>query len=533
MSLLPGRLRSRSDLLVAGAAVLVVLGLALAAPSQVGMLLAGLAIACVVGVVALSNPLLALLAVVLASFLRTAQKEIISAEALTPAFYAMLIALAIALAKRTRELPRLGFVEWMMTVYLVWNVVSALLPHQYDTTDPLTGQSVEVYRWIFSGVILPFVVYVVAKSVLDSEKAVRWFLWTVVGMTAYSAVIAFMQFHGPRRLVWPRFIITAPEWQGRAVGVFNQPVVNGILLVLGFMVCLFLATRPDTDRRVRWALYALTVLTAYATYLTHTRSALLSLVVALVMGAVFARGWRTPFLVYLGLGALAVVANAGTLFSSDRSEGGIGSSNEIYDRLNIIATGLKALGEHPFVGIGIARFRLYNTYEHVAWDQTVDWNRGFGIISHQNELGIAAELGIPGVLMWIGVLVGVLWLLWRALHELPDNELLGQPLAVLAATAMVVLIANGTTVDLRILDFAQLLPFLFAGMAVGQLDRHRERHSVGRRGLPGSGLPGGMSLRDQLAWDGARLGSRQTGPPSPPVGTPVQRVPDRAASGAR
>lgn len=527
MSVLPGRLRDRSrgELAVGAVAVLVVLGVAVAAPGQAGLLLAAIAVGAAVFAIALSNPVLALLLVVLASFGRTAQKEFISVEALTPLFYAMVIALALAVGRRAKEMPRLGTIEWLMTAYLVWQIISALLPHAEDAVDPVTGASSEVYRWIFSGTLLPFVTYVVAKSVLNTERSVRWLLWTTVGMAAYSAWVSVLQFHGPERLVWPRYIVDEPNWEGRANGLFNQPVVNGMLLVMGFLVCLFLATRPGTDRRVRWLLYGLTVPIAYSVYLTHTRSALLSLVAALVVGAVLARGWRKPFVVYLGLGAAAVAANASTFFSSDRSEGGIASSNEIYDRLNIMATSLKAVAEHPIFGIGIGRFRAYNTYEHVAWSQDFDWNRGFGIISHQNELGIAAELGIPGVALWISVVVGVLWLMWRALCELPEDTFLGRPLAVLGAIAMIILVANGATVDLRILDFAGLICFLYAGMVVGQLERFRDTRPTPRAGTPGAGLPGGMSPADQVVWAEENGTARPAAVPVPAGATLATRRP--------
>jgi O-antigen ligase len=503
MSLLPGQTgdRSRTEVIVGVVAVVTVLGIAFVAPAQAGMLLAAIGVGGLVFALALSNPVLALLLVVLASFGRTAQKEFVSFEALTPLFYAMVLALALAVARKAKQTPQLGTVEWLMTAYLVWNIISALLPHTTDAVDPVTGASSEVYRWIFSGTLLPFVTYVVAKSVLDTERAVRWLLWLTVALSTYSAWVSVIQFHGPERLVWPRYIVESPNWEGRAVGVFNQPVVNGMLLTIGFVVCLFLATRPGTERRVRWLLYGVTLPTAYAVYLTHTRSALLSLVVALVVGAILARGWRKPFVVYLVLGAAGVVANASRFFSADRASGGIGSSNEIYDRLNIMATSLKALGEHPFLGIGIARFRSYNTSEHISWAQDINWERGRGIISHQNELGIAAELGLPGVILWVSALVGVLFLLYRAVRELPEGEFLGRPLAIVGAIAMIVLVANGMTVDLRILDFASLLPFLFAGMVVGQLERFRTTRPTPRAGTPGAGLPGGMSPKDQAEWN--------------------------------
>jgi O-antigen ligase len=528
VSLLPGRRGApRTDLLVGGVAVVAVLGLAVAAPGEVGMLLAALAVGAGVFLVALNNPLLALLLVVVSSFLRTAQKEFVSIEALTPAFYAMILALALAVARRAKEMPRLGVTEWLMTAYLVWNIFSMLLPHEYEAIDPVTGASVDTWRWIFSGVLLPLVTYVVAKSVLDDERSVRWLLWTTVAMATYSAWVSIMQFHGPDWAVWPSYIVDAPNWKGRANGVFNQPVVNGLILVIGFVVCLFLASRPGTKRWLRWGLWGLAGLMAYSVYLTHTRAALLALVVVVGLGIVFAAGWRRAFVV-CGLGGLAAVAaNASRFFSSDRSSGGIASSNEVYDRLNIMATSLRAVGEHPFVGIGIGRFQIYNTYEHVTWSQEFDWNRGLGIISHENELGIAAELGIPGVLLYLAILVMVFWTMWRALHDLPRDTFLGAPLALVGGMAMVVLVVNGITVDLRILDFASMLPFLYAGMVAGQLDRARAARVVARPGAAGSGLPGGMTAAEVAEWDAehrradaAAADGRTPGGPRGLVGAP-------------
>lgn len=502
MSLLTGRFRgsSRRDLVVGAVAVVVVLGLAVSAPSDVGVLLAGGAVAAGVGLLALGNPLLALLLVFGASFLRTPQKEFVSMEALTPCFYAMVLALAIAVAQRARELPRLGAVEWLMTTYIVWNILSMWLPHEYEAIDPITGASIDVWRWIFGGVLLPLVVYVVAKAVLTDENAVKWVLWITVAMAAYSAWVSIMQFHGPDWAVWPSYIVDSPNWKGRANGVFNQPVVNGMILVMGYVVSLFLASRPDTPRWLRWGLWGLAAACAYSVYLTHTRASLLALVVVVGLGIVFAKHWRRAFVVSGLLGLAGVAANAATFFSDDRSAGGIGSSNEVYDRLNIMATSLRAVAEHPFIGIGIGRFQTYNTWEHTVWSQEIDWNRGLGIISHENELGIAAELGIPGLLMWLGILVTVFWALWRALHELPENSLLGRPLALVGGMAMVVLVVNGVTVDLRLLDFASMMPFLYAGMVVGQLDRFREGRWVARPGAAGSGLPGGMTPTEVAAW---------------------------------
>jgi O-antigen ligase len=364
-----------------------------------------------------------------------------------------------------------------------------MLPHHLSPIDPVTGDVQNVRRLIITGVVVPFAGYVLGKGVADDDRGVRWILWTTVAMSAYSSWVSILQFHGPTSLVWPRYIVEAPNWVGRAVGVFNQPVVNGAMLNLGFLACLFLASRTGTRRSVQVLLYAVAAASAYSVYLTHTRVALLALVVAIVMGMLFAKGWRRAFVVSAVLGIASVAADASTFFSADRASGGVGSSSEVFDRLNMMATAWQAVQEHPFFGVGMARFLAYNTWHHVQWSQDVAWQHGYNLVPHETELGIAAELGIPGALLWIGVLVAVLHVMWRATRELRENTVLGRPLALVGAIAMITLVINGTTVDLRFLDFATLVPFLYAGMVAVQLERHRavvasrpDVHSTGQGG---------------------------------------------------
>lgn len=487
MSLVIGRPRAwGTDLVVGTVVCVIVLALAITSPTKAGMLLAAVAIGAVVALLALNDPLFALLIAVTASFLRLAQKEFVSTEALTPALAGVVAAYALAVKRGNKRPLTLGVVEWLMAAYLAWNLLSWMLPHQLPSIDPVTGADQTVHRWILTGTIVPFAGYVLAKAVADDERGVRRILWATVAMSAYSAWVSILQFHGPTSLVWPRYIVDAPNWVGRANGVANQPIVNGVILNMGFLACLLLASRTGTRLSVRVMLYAVAGASAYSVYLTHTRVALLGLVVALLMGMLFATGWRRAFVVSTVLGIAAVAADASAFFSADRAHGGVGSSYEVFDRLNIMATSWNAIQEHPFLGVGLARFLAYNTWHHVQWSQDVAWQRGYNLVSHENEMGIAAEIGVPGALLWIGVVLSVIYLMWRAMRELPEHTLLGRPLALLGAIAMTTMVINGATVDLRLLDFATLMPFLYAGMVVVQLERHRARSAWPRSSVPGS-----------------------------------------------
>jgi O-antigen ligase len=452
-------------------AILIQLALVFTAPSNVGIavLLAGVGMAIVL--VGLTSPVLAVLLFLLAAFLRFALPvPFLPVDPFLLAFAGVFASAAIGIARRVNRLPQLGAVEAAMVLYLLWNFGSAIVPHTYPAGVPIVGEELAVWRFILTGTMIPFVLYGVGRFVFDREPAQRRLLWFVLGLAAYSALVSVMQFHGPTALIWPRFIVENPGWDIRAVGVLDQPVVNGLILIVGFVVALHLAHQSPAHLSRRAGAYAVAAVATYAIYLTHTRAIWLAFAVVLIAGAVLARGWRPGFLTGLGAVVLGIGANWSDLVSADREAGGVASAGEVKDRLNSLATSLWAVQERPLAGWGIGRFAPVNTYHHQQWSADVEWSRGYGIASHFNELGIAVELGLVGLGLWLAVLTLVVRRLVMAVKLLPDASAAGG-LALVALFSFIVLLVTGATVDLRFLVFPAALVMLLVGSAVGSADR--------------------------------------------------------------
>jgi O-antigen ligase len=279
-------------------------------------------------------------------------------------------------------------------------------------------------------------------------------------------------------------------WADRAIGVFNQPVVNGMTLALGFAVAMLLMSRRDEPAWRRLLAFAIAVACGFSIYLTYTRAVWLSAAAVLIIGSLLAKGYRKGFIVSLGLVAATVAANWTRFTSSDRAAGGVGSAGEVEDRLNVIQTALWAASKKPLTGWGILRFETVNTFHHQQWAPDVPWTRGYGIVSHENEMGIFAELGLIGIASWIAVLVLIAYKLWGAYRSLPNSDLCGKPLALMAIIAFVILVSSGLTVDLRLFDFPAVMVFLLVGVAVGWSDRHNREQIEGADITAESGLNG-------------------------------------------
>jgi O-antigen ligase len=486
-------LRARRPEVVAVAAVLgstgaVVLGLLVIAPGQLGLLLligAGGILAVALG---LRSPVLACVYLLVTTFFRLAVPT--GALPVDP----FLIAFAGVLAstwlwtrpwRRLSGERRLDPVSVAMGLYVAWNVLSAVMPHVYPAGPLQQSDEYSLPRFLLIGIVMPLVMFLVGRRLFVDARAIRVLLWTVLAAAGYSALVSILQFAAPQ-LVWPRYIAEDPNWTDRAVGVFNQPVVNGLVLVVGFLVAVLIASHATERAALRVLAGAAAVLIVYGVYLTHTRVVWLAFGLVVLLGIVVAKGFRTGF-VLVGMAAVtAVLVNWSTFTSADRSAGGVGSPEEIQDRLNGIATSLSAFLQEPVLGWGIGRFVAVNTYHHEGWSPETPWERGFGISSHLDSLGILVELGIIGLALWLVIYALLYGRLVAVARRLPPGGMYGRALGLTALLCLVAQTITGLTVDLRFFDFPNIIVMLIAGAAIGwqQQQTHRSQPSVDRGHAP-------------------------------------------------
>jgi O-antigen ligase len=462
------------SVLVVGAVTVVLAALALGkskVPGGLGALLLLVVVGAIIVAACLRYPPLAVVILLGAMFLRLALPHLIVADPFLIAFALVVVSAAVWMWQQRHALPRVTFVEVAMVLYILWCYGSMVLPHQYPPVQfPLDGKVTPINRFIEISTLIPFTMYLLGRRLFARESAIRFVLWSILGFAAYSALVSICQFYAPS-LVWPRYIVDAPGWPGRANGVFNQPVANGMVLIVGMVIAVMLASgraEPTWRRALLW-LYVLP--SALAINLTHTRAIYLAFVLVLILGVILASGARAVFVGLLGAIALVVALNWSTFTSSDRAAGGVDSKSEVWDRLNAIATSIWAFKREPWFGWGISRFIAVNTFHHQQWSNDVPWVRGLGIASHETELGILVELGILGLLLWFCVLVPLIGLLLQAYWILPSSGLTGRRLAFVAICTVATQLVAGAFADLRLLDFPMCMVLLICGMALGARDR--------------------------------------------------------------
>lgn len=458
-------------LAVAGVAgfALFLIGLHRMASDRFGLLLAMAAFALAAALLGLRNPVLACTYLLAATFFRLAiPTNTFPVDPFLPAFAGVVVAVWVWARPRGSGRPGLHAMEAVLALYIGWNIGSMLAPHQYAAGAPQDVLGFSVLRFVLIGTVMPLIMFLVGKTIFRDELAIRRLSWMLLVAGAYSSMVSIMQFHGPKGLVWPRYIIDEPNWPGRAVGVFNQPVVNGLVLIVGFLVAVLIASHREEVMWLRGVSVVVAGASAYAIFLTHTRAVWLSFALVVLIGAVTAKGFRRPFVVTAMVMVVTVVADWSALTSTDRSAGGVASKSELQDRLNTIATSIWAIEVKPLLGWGIGRFPAVNTYHHQQWSPETPWQRGYGIPSHLDVLGIFTELGLVGITLWLTILALIITQVLRATRRLPVHGLCNRPFALTALMSVVALIATGLTVDLRFFDFPNIVVMMLAGAAIGR-----------------------------------------------------------------
>ncbi|MEJ2734248.1 MAG: DUF4012 domain-containing protein [Anaerolineae bacterium] len=206
----------------------------------------------------------------------------------------------------------------------------------------------------------------------------------------------------------------------------NPNVMAGSLVILvPFAPSSLLFSWPQLQRPYRVLAALATVVTIGVLAATQSRSALLALLVILIVmmslraaeGIASARARRRAWLVALAL-ALAASITAGWLVASgvaspvfealmsSRTLGGF------EDRLQVWSRALYILQDFPLTGVGMGSFEQVTNLLYPLFIAPG------GSITHAHNLflQVAVDLGLPGLVAWLSILILVVAVSWRVYH---------------------------------------------------------------------------------------------------------------------
>jgi O-antigen ligase len=312
-----------------------------------------------------------------------------------------LIFLLLKASGRTRPL-RFEYPEYLMaTLAIVCGISFIMSGAHFDRT-------VGPNKWLsalFNLTVYPYAAFFFVRAFPYQREYAKSVLklFAVLGM--YLAFTAFAEHYEWNSLIWPPYIADESRGTqfGRARGPFMESVAMGRMLTVAFGAWLVLRTESDRFKKMSWIFVPATMA---GVYFTNTRGPWIGFGLLIMAFLLFKTPVRKTVAVLMIFIAFAGVAGVTNKFS-------IGGKNLFLDRQStvtdrvvtwIVSAGM--IKDHPVFGIGFGRFNH-------EWDKYFEQIKNAEFTSfdgsHNTLLTLAAEVGIPALIVFLAILYGM----WR------------------------------------------------------------------------------------------------------------------------
>jgi putative inorganic carbon (hco3(-)) transporter len=239
-------------------------------------------------------------------------------------------------------------------------------------------------------------IFLVASMAARELRTLHAYMWTILVcacvLVGYSAVQLQTGF-GPWTGIVPL------EGRPYYVGIFRDPNDLGQLFVIALAFALYLLTtiRQGLASLFLWSSI---VWLLYGMILTNSRGALLATLTVLALD-----GWRRFGKIAVGVGAVLAVPALLAITRLSQLSAGEQSAN---DRVQAWYEGIQLLRRSPVFGVGFGNFTNYSY-----------------LTAHNSIILPMAELGIPGLTVWLGIMwysIRMLWWVGYGPHAKIDKD---------------------------------------------------------------------------------------------------------------
>ena len=283
----------------------------------------------------------------------------------------------------------------------VWAACSAIV------TGTITG-SLGFYALLDRFGIVPFTWFVLAPIFFGTARQRRLLVGALVGLGLYLGLTGTLEGLHLYKFVFPRYIAdpnVGIQW-GRARGPILESTGDGFCTFVGGTAAA-IGLKLWKTTWVRCLCLAVIALDLATLFFTLTRGVWIGAFIGIVLPMMLTRQTRRILVPVLFVGALVLGATL-AVSPTVRSEalGRAESQSPVWDRENTDLAALRIVVEKPLTGVGWENF--INAAPNYMVQQAGYPISGEGLEVHNVFLSHAAELGIPGLLLWLLGFVGAL-----------------------------------------------------------------------------------------------------------------------------
>jgi O-antigen ligase len=269
-----------------------------------------------------------------------------------------------------------------LVLFFAWTILAALA-----SSDVLLGLTIVKKFFLF-------VILLLVPLVAGGGGRIAWIYRTVFAAAVASSAMGLIQFaRNPERDLLHRISGFMGQWM-----TFSGLLMLALVALAAYYAC-------SDWRRQWWAIPAGMAMFA-AIYLSQTRSAMLGVIAGFFVVLLLRRPRATVLLLML-VPALFFLSPA--RIQQRFRAGWHAEDPNTRNRIELVETSLRLIRDNPWFGVGpksvareAPRYRGNRDYP--------DWMYQH---MHNNLLQIAAERGIPGLLLCLWFLVRLLWDAWR------------------------------------------------------------------------------------------------------------------------
>lgn len=361
-------------------------------------------------------------------------------------------------------------IEIVMGIFVLLCLLSMIRTGFFPTAFKLPSP----WYTFITGYLFPFVVFIFAKNYITSEKDVTLLFQVLFFFGIYLCIISFFEYVNLRQYVFPRYI-NDPEISTlhleRARGPFLNAAFNGVAILIGFISGLHLLQNKTGFARF----FHLAALFMFfpAVFFTLTRSVYLGLILTLV---IFLAWYKTPVskwrMISLPLAVVLIlgVAYSPRLLSTERREGGVLQVQEVDIRFALLQRSYHLFTLQPLTGVGLAQFIPASVTTRSGKIPFITEEAGTQF-QHNHLLGVATELGLPGILTYLILVILILRRLRQLAGKMPETGIMGNNLRIVILAIWCVYLNNNLFVEPSNALFVNAAPFLFAGLVDGLYTR--------------------------------------------------------------
>lgn len=235
------------------------------------------------------------------------------------------------------------------------------------------------------------ILFFITLVLVDTLDRLRWVLLTASASLAIASLYVlrdWQTYHAIYKDYRPGFVVGDP----------NYFTVN----VLLFLPPTFLMMQKSTSRWERWFCLSCFVVTLFGVMVSASRGGFLGMVTGSLF-LILRTKRRFRNLALIGI-SLAVVIFASPVSPLQRFKNPTPGDQQSADtHVALMYGGVRMMLEHPVFGVGIDNFKR-NSGRFVTLTEAAQMDKQ-SRVAHNSYVEIGAEMGIPGLLLFIGLLV--------------------------------------------------------------------------------------------------------------------------------